>query len=248
MVTGNLNRPGSPSPLPARPDDAFVRAYQGLVSKIARQTIAQLNLPVDQEDLIAFGMTGLMEAHTRYRPECGVLFRTFAYYRIRGAVLDGTRQMSPLPRRAYARLKAALVADQEAEASCGVRIESAKTLAEGSKGESAASSLDGVLGRVAAAYCAAGSLSAEEGEEDTGAPDAVLLRSERSRHVRQAIDELPKRERHLIFGHYIRDKPLDMLAEELGLSKSWCSRLHARGLDLLRELLSDDTNSCDTES
>ena len=99
-----------------REDDVFVKEYEGFVRAIASRTRAQLGLDSPLEDLVAFGFQGLLEARQRFDASKGVAFKSFAHYRVRGAILDGVRSMARLPRRAYARLRAAEALDQMAEA------------------------------------------------------------------------------------------------------------------------------------
>lgn len=60
---------------------------------------------VDKDDLKSAGTEGLIDAVTRYDPEQGATFRTFAYQRVRGAMIDYTRKMDIVPRssRAFGR-------------------------------------------------------------------------------------------------------------------------------------------------
>lgn len=213
---------------------AFVKQYEGLVASVAHKTMAQLNLRCDVEDLIGFGYTGLLEARARFDASKGVPFRNFAYYRVRGAVLDGVRTMAYLPRRAYARLRAAEVADAEAESAAQATSQQSAAPAP----VAAARTLDAVLGRMAAAYCVSATLQEEEGDEGGNNPELAAIARQNAGRVRAALGTLPERERFLIEGHYLKGKPFDELSAELGLSKSWGSRLHARGLDLMRKALS----------
>src|SRR3954470_2467396 len=48
---------------------------------------------VEFDDLVAYGMEGLLEAAERYEKRFGVAFTTFAWYRVRGAMFDGLRAM-----------------------------------------------------------------------------------------------------------------------------------------------------------
>ena len=57
----------------------------------------------------------MVEARQRFDPTRGVKFNTFAYYRVRGAIIDGVRAMTYMPRRAHAKLRAAEAADQLGE-------------------------------------------------------------------------------------------------------------------------------------
>ena len=76
------------------------------------------------EDLEAFGIQGLLEAHSRFDASRGARFGTFAYYRIRGAMLDGVRKMVDAPPKGMLRAKRQQAADDIAEsAGLDVRAE-----------------------------------------------------------------------------------------------------------------------------
>lgn len=203
-------------------DAEFIRQYEPFVRGIVGHTRAQLGVECDVEDLVAFGYEGLLEARKRFDASRGVQFKSFAYYRVRGAVIDGVRRMAYLPRRAYARLRAAEAADLEGDAVLQTHAPAAASDVEGTL-----RAIDGVLGRMAAAYCVAASVDDED-------PEQNLLASERREIVKRALDTLPEPERKLIRGHYIDGRNFDEIAAELGLSKSWASRLHTRALGRLR--------------
>ena len=85
----------------------FITQHEKMVHGLANRLRRELSLRGDLDDLIAFGFGGLLEARHRFDPGRGVRFQTFAYHRVRGAMLDGVRKMSQLPRRAHERLQAA---------------------------------------------------------------------------------------------------------------------------------------------
>jgi RNA polymerase sigma factor for flagellar operon FliA len=230
--------------MPGESDD-FVREYAVFVRGIAKQTKLQLALDCESEDLVAFGFEGLLQAKERFDAARNVPFKSFAYYRVRGAILDGVRSMAYLPRRAHARMKAAIAVDLETE-SLG---EANAAAASGASGSAAAGpqaienklrAIDGVLGRIAAAYTTAqcaDDVAAAAGLEGQRTPEDLVLATERRTLTKQALALLPEQERFLLEGHYIHGRPFDELARELGLSKSWASRLHTRALDRLRQAL-----------
>lgn len=216
-------------------DNEFVAQYDRFVRGLAAQLVAQLGLDCDVEDVVAFGFVGLLHARERYDASKGVAFKSFAYYRVRGAMVDGVRSMAYLPRRAYARLRATEALDEQTEA-----VQPAGASASDHRGVDASlRAIDGILGRVAAAYCVASCVEGEDGDPDA-TPEQALERKQRRQRVLDAIQTLPERERFLAHGHYIKGRRLDELATELGLSKSWGSRLHSRALDMLREQLGGD--------
>ena len=79
------------------PDD-LVFSHQGLVRAIARGIHRSFPSYIDLDDLIGYGQLGLTQAARDFDPERGIQFSTFAYYRIRGAILDGANQMNWLKR------------------------------------------------------------------------------------------------------------------------------------------------------
>jgi RNA polymerase sigma factor for flagellar operon FliA len=87
--------------------DAEVAEYMPLVHKIANQVHRHVNGQADREDLVSWGTTGLLEAMKRFEPGRETRLSTFAYYRIRGAMLDGIGKVAPLSRKCYRNARAA---------------------------------------------------------------------------------------------------------------------------------------------
>src|ERR1041385_875406 len=81
----------------ARLDDENLAYVRALPAQIKEQLPAE----IEYEELVAYGTQGLLEAAQRFDPRGGATFSTYAYYRIRGAIFDGLRQMGWLPRAAY---------------------------------------------------------------------------------------------------------------------------------------------------
>lgn len=216
-----------------REDEQFVREYEGFVRGVATQTRAQLGVDTPFEDLVAYGFRGLLEARQRFDASKGVAFKSFAYYRVRGAMLDGIRTMARLPRRAYARLRAAEAMDDVAETS-GAALANAT---QKPTTDVVLRAVDAILGSVAAAYTVA--VSVEDAEGGAGSPEEAVLREERTTRMRAALLTLPEREQHLVRAHYFDGRQFDEVSAELGISKSWGSRVHAHALELLRKALED---------
>jgi RNA polymerase sigma factor for flagellar operon FliA len=68
-------------------------------------------------------------------------------------------------------------------------------------------------------------------------PEAVLLKNESVTKLLQAVPRLSRRQRVLVRGFYFEGRSIDSMARELGISKSWASRLHRSALHELREAL-----------
>ncbi|MGB8331434.1 MAG: sigma-70 family RNA polymerase sigma factor [Polyangiales bacterium] len=190
----------------------FVAQHEKMVRGLANRLRRELSLRGDLDDLIAFGFGGLLEAQHRFDPRRGVQFQTFAYHRIRGAMLDGVRKMSQLPRRAHERLQ---VTDDRSPTA-------------------APSGLDKAFRRMGTALVSATVMQGRFGDES---PEAVLLKNESIARLLQALSDLPPRQRVLVRGFYFEGRSIDAMAREMGISKSWASRLHTNALQALRESL-----------
>jgi len=191
----------------------FITQHEKMVHGLANRLRRELSLRGDLDDLIAFGFGGLLEARHRFDPGRGIRFQTFAYHRVRGAMLDGVRKMSQLPRRAHERLQAA--ADTTPTA--------------------APTTLDKAFTRMSSITTAT-VLQGRFGDES---PEAVLLKNESVTRLLQALPSLSPRQRVLVRGFYFEGRSIDTMARELGISKSWASRLHTNALQELREALEE---------
>lgn len=76
--------------------------------------------------------------------------------------------------------------------------------------------------------------------DDAPGPADDLDGARRVARLRAAIAQLPERSRALVTKHYFEGKSLLEAGAELGVSKSWASRLHAQAVDRLRALVEDD--------
>lgn len=207
----------------------LVEEHLGLVRSLAAKVRRSHNVELPEEELVSFGSPGLVEAAARWDPARGVAFATFAYYRVRGAIFDGLRQLGWLSRREYLRAEAASNAylQREAEAPSGGSDEPLAGVA-------------GALDGVAAIFVTmVGGVGLDQTVEDTETedPESGVERMQTRQQVRRAVAGLPQPERQLVEGHYFGGKTLTAVGEELGLSRSWASRLHARAVKLLAEEL-----------
>ncbi|MGE0789340.1 MAG: sigma-70 family RNA polymerase sigma factor [Sandaracinaceae bacterium] len=216
----------------AASDDEFIREHTEMVRRIALRIRAQLDLRVDLDDLMAYGFSGLVEARQRFDPTRGAQFTTFAYYRVRGAILDGVRTMAFLPRRAHAQRRAAEALDRVAEEEAAARQADPDAKRDA---EAALEAIDRILGRTCAAYVI--SVVGQDDDNAASSPEERLLGTEDRERVRAALDVLDDRERKLVVGYFYLDRTLEEMGAEMGVSKSWASRLCSRALGRLREAL-----------
>ena len=212
-----------------------------LVDIVARQIGRAIGQAVELEELVSYGREGLLDAARRYDRSRGVPFRAYANYRVRGAVIDGVRSLARLPRRTHERLTAlqaaarfseGTVEDVHAPQPPGVSVAQAEqALAEHLAGMATAMAVGLVTGSVRSEE---GEPSAISGADD---PEQATAKAELLAVVREAIDDLSHEEAELVRRHYLDGERFDRVAEELGLSKSWASRLHTRAIGRLSKRL-----------
>ncbi|MFO0573123.1 MAG: sigma-70 family RNA polymerase sigma factor [Polyangia bacterium] len=257
-----MSGPQPPSRKPAsgvRPLRADEPAHKRLVEdhipfvrSIARKLREQVPA-VEFDDLVGFGVQGLIEAAQRFDDRHGVAFTTFAYYRVRGAMFDGLRSMGWLPRGEYARLRIeeranAYLQNQSArsEGTTPASGGSAQGTGSGTEVEAKVRELAETLHGVAAVFVTLlGRHEENQLIDEREAPHEQLERRQMAVRVRRALSRLPDKERRLIEQYYFQDQTLEQVGAGMGLSKSWTSRLHARAVALLREALVADGSGPD---
>lgn len=210
--------------------DAESEAHNELVERVVRRLQRELDLSCDLGDLRAWGHQGLLEAKGRFDPERGVRFTTFAYYRVRGAVLDGVRKQGWLKRRAYAKLKA-----YEAGDSLAAQLADSEAQSPSRTPLARAAQLDDTLAKISAAYMLSAVGQGEESAPDT--PEELVTSAETRNVVQQGLSLLPDRERQLLRAVYFEGVTIEEAGGRLGLSKSWASRMHAKALERMRKTL-----------
>jgi RNA polymerase sigma factor for flagellar operon FliA len=215
----------------------LVEQHLSLVQAIARKVKKTLGSSIEYDDLVAYGSKGLVEAAERFDARPGVAFSTFAYYRIRGAMFDGLRTMGWYSRADYARYRA------EERANEYLQSHADRPAGEGtSKAADAAETLAAVaqvLSGVATVHITSLEAASTVADETFAAPDAGIDLRKLGTRVREAIKDLPEKERRLLEMYYFEERTLEDAGGALGLSKSWACRLHARAVDLLRAALAD---------
>lgn len=199
-------------------------------ASIASKVMQGLSSSVDYDDVMCNARLGLLEAARKFDTKLNVDFKTFAYYRIKGAIYDGLRKTGWIPRSLYARIKFEQATNEYLQYMSEKSSYSAKVAGE------EASELYDTVNSLASIYV----ISVDAAEEGMDIEDKKARPLEESaefqqikQHMKEAIESLPDKERKLVKMYYFQNKTLEEAGDALGLSKSWVSRLHARSLELL---------------
>jgi len=97
-------------------DKKLFTEYAGLVSKVTRRLVRKYPGNDDIEDMKQYGYIGLLEAISRFNPNRGIKFETYAVIRIQGAILDAKRKADWVPRSTRSRVKEINYIKQELQA------------------------------------------------------------------------------------------------------------------------------------
>lgn len=215
----------------------LIASCQGLVRSLAWQIHRKLPPQVDLDDVIAYGQIGLAEGARDYDPDRGTQFTTFAYYRIRGAILDGLSKMSWFNRSDYWRGRYERMANEVLD------VERADAAAESETPlEQDVRWLKGASSSLAMVYLFShrgdGDEDREEGaaaveDRSVQAPPAVAIKREMIQKLHELVDTLPDDAASLIRSTYFEGLTLKEAGERIGISKAWASRLHAKSLGQL---------------
>jgi RNA polymerase sigma factor FliA len=215
----------------------LIEQCQGMVRSLAVAIHRKLPPRVDLEDLISYGQVGLAEAARDFNPEQGSQFSTFAYYRIRGAIYDGISKMTWFGRAGQRQVRGEQRTNEvlAAEAEQTAKVPSA-TL------EDDARWFRDLSRALAVVYLVSyGSANAEKREADfvdpAALPSQTVMDEELVKQLHTQIDTLPAEESKFIRALYFEGQTLQQAGEQLGISKSWASRLHHKVLQRLARSL-----------
>jgi RNA polymerase sigma factor for flagellar operon FliA len=227
----------------------FIKQYAPLVKYVAGKVAVGMPHNIEFDDLVGFGVFGLLDAIDKFDPEKNVKFKTYAVTRIRGAIFDELRLMDWVPR--------------------SVRQKTREV-------EEAISSLEAQLGRTATDQEIAKSMGMDEGEftktmmKISGTsilslndvwfsgdesdkvsigdsiespmslnPDVIVEKEEIRRVITDALSELPDKEKKILVLYYYEDLTLKEIGQVLEVTESRVSQLHTKAITHLRSKLTN---------
>ncbi len=215
---------------------------------LVRFVVGRLGIPptglLEAEDLISYGMIGLINAIDRFDPLRGVRFEAFASVRIRGAVIDQLRVLNWMPRSAISRIRqieAALALleqklgrparEEEVAVEIGVSTERYRQMLL--EMNSAVLSLDAPLNSLTQEDEVT---SLAELLEDQSAPGPLeqAEQQEQTATLSKAIEHLPEREQLLLSLYYQEELTMKEISKILSVSESRVCQLHIQAIMRLR--------------
>jgi RNA polymerase sigma factor for flagellar operon FliA len=240
-----IARGGYPPDAPAdgmnNEQERLLLEHLPIVRFLARRIHERLPQHVDIEDLVSAGVVGLMDAFAKFDPRKKVQFRSYAQFRIRGAILDSLRTLDWSPRELRRKGRAA----EEAVRTLTARLGRSPGEAEIAK-EMGLSLEDYQLLLGDLKGLEIGTLHVEHnedsGEEELayipGRPEDdplfVCLRGELKEKLAEAIERLPERERLVMTLYYYEEMTMREIGLAIGVVESRVSQIHASAVVHLR--------------
>ena len=233
----------SPEKLTLAEREQLILENMPQVKLIARRIHDRVPSNISLDDLISTGVVGLISAIDRYDPTQGVKLKTYAEYKIRGAILDSLRQLDWAPRQQRRRARL---------------IEAATTQLEQTVGrEPSEEEISAFLGidtdefrewsneAHALSICSLDSTYDEPGSEAINQisdneqhwPSKLLEKSELNRILVRAVERLPQPERTVLSLYYLEELTLREIATVLEVHESRVSQLKSQGVARLRSFL-----------
>jgi len=227
--------------------EQIIHQYLYLVKYVADRLSANLPANVDTNDLVNDGVFGLIDAIEKYDVARAVKFETYAIARITGAMLDALRSLDWVPRTVRQRVRAVRRAFEGLEFELGrdpTDAELARRL------HLSVQELDRVRQRARATSMLsleAPLRSGDDRDRDRFVGDMLedvesdveraLERVESLRELVRAVEALPPQERTVIRRYYFKAQTLRQIKDELGISESRVSQIHAQAVARLRQHL-----------
>ena len=221
----------------------LVEGHLDLAQRAARIVHRRIDGRMELAELVALANEGLTEAAQRFEDGRGATFSTFAWYRVQGAVIDGVRRNTTLSRREWQKLSALRSAADYLESRGERDRGAAQSGVAAPEGADALRAVKDAMAAIRTVYLTSLEALADDGRDPAASTADVgetIDKQRMGRRIALAIKKLPEREAALVKKHYWEGKNLLEAGAELGISKSWASRLHAQAVDRIRAFLDGD--------
>lgn len=225
--------------------EQLILEYAQLVKLVAGRLSIYLGYNVEYDDLVGYGIFGLIDAIDKFDYGKNVKFETYASLRIRGAILDQIRKMDWIPRslrQKQKRIDAAMVkietefgrpaTDEEIAAELEISMDELNSW----QGQSMVTNLISLDEFTAAGSDVKMDASMNSHFEQ---PESAVEKEELKIKIAEALDLLTEKERNVIVLYYYEEMTLKEISRVLDVTESRVSQLHTKGLQKMKAHLGD---------
>lgn len=220
--------------------EKIILEYAPLVKVVAGRLSMYLGYSVEYDDMVSYGVFGLIDAIDKFDMTKEVKFETYASLRIRGAILDQIRKMDWIPRTIRQRQKQIDAAMKEIEQSTGREAKDEEIAAK--LGISADEFLDWQsqmkVNNIVSLneYVEQGSDIPSDKNTTGGfeSPESVIEKSELKEMLEEALELLTEKEKKVVLLYYYEDLTLKEISRVLEVSESRISQLHTKALQKMK--------------
>lgn len=226
--------------------DQLIVEYAQLVKIVAGRLSMYLGYNVEYDDLVGYGIFGLIDAIDKFDYGKNVKFETYASLRIRGAILDQIRKMDWIPRSLRQKQR------RIDQAMSKIETETGKPATDEQIVQELGITLDELnnwQGQAKMSNMVSLDEFTEEGTETTKMeavgnarfekPEDAVEREELKKMIVEALDTLTEKEREVVVLYYYEDMTLKEISLVLEVSESRVSQLHTKALNKMKLKLGD---------
>jgi RNA polymerase sigma factor for flagellar operon FliA len=220
--------------------EKIILEYAPLVKVVAGRLSMYLGYNVEYDDLVSYGIFGLIDAIDKFDACKEVKFETYASLRIRGAILDQIRKMDWIPRTVRKRQRDISNAIKDIESRTGrtatdeeISKELGITNEEYDDWQSQMK-VTNVISLDEFTESGANDISESTTVSRYDLPEEAVEREELKVVLRESLDQLTEKERQVILMYYYEDLTLKEISNVLEVSESRVSQLHTKALNKMR--------------
>lgn len=226
--------------------EQIIIEYVPLVKLVAGRLCIYLGSNVEYDDLVSYGIFGLIDAIDKFDYGKGIKFETYASLRIRGSILDQIRKLDWIPRSVRQKQKAIDAAIKKLEAEKGPNYTDEDMAIELGISESEYATW---LGQTNITNVSSLEDFLEQGNEVRTStnpaymriePENVMMENELKNSLAEALDCLTEKEKTVILLYYYEELTLKEISKAMSVSESRVSQLHSKALKKMKGFLGDN--------
>lgn len=217
----------------------LVEGNLSLVEILVCERMRTVPQHVNRDDLLSAGMMALVLSAIAFDTDRGPSFRSFAAFRIRGALIDELRGMDWASRSVRSRARDVEAARRRLTSTLGRTPRAAEVAAALgiTLRDLDAIQADSARGTVISLQGFAPEVVQDVIPDRGHGPEALLLQREQLGYLHDAVDALPERLRRVVEGHFFQNRPMCELAAELSVTQSRVSQMCTEATLLMRDAM-----------